>query len=1008
MAEFQYYQAEEKVNPQQETQAATPAAPPNALQFFDDAQAGAQAWTGVADVAMEAGSVAVDIMSKLGEAEHQNKADAFYLEYSQEVQKLRDNINSGQAKSKIHDLDDVKGVTSYYQDEESKIYTDLSQKYNKDNYKRRDSLMRDRKAETFLNSMSSVRQNKIQQISKNSADSFDIYLKASTQESAEAYLGGVVAKHQILDSKVLKEKATKLTKQYKNGEIEKEVYQNKINNLIKQAETSEANQGTVDDSDKVLKEIKTKTENEAKKRYYSGIISEAKYKDIHNEVARNVQGMSAYKLAYQDHGMFLEILEKNPEAFGMVDQKYLSQLKHGALKRQLADENDLKKKKSNKAEGQFWGEFADSMYDEKKLIALEAKLKNTQNYADWDNETSRNKARMSIKRGIQDLTTGKDGTASKQAVNSAFENMFQSAQKGQPSDPLPEWTYDIDVIYSKTPDVGELVKAKVKMAQESLTIFKSIRMGSIGHAEGMQKLSELRPQDSESPTFGVRQQTWERVDGMMRRYDQDKREDFVRVTREEMGNKEDPNLQNVKGAQESAQALLDNTFDVEEVVRRGLTYNGNEGQIGRIRKDKNLQAMSNVSVVSKAQANLFRQIPWKQRNQLVRDIYGDYAVMAFKDLKRAGVHKSWHGYGQFLSPEAEILHTSAEVNPKVAAYMPKGADLQNVTTAFMEKIGSGIETQMVRDEVKNLFTKFVSQRRSNNDLRSYSELADEFFDGIELVEMPNHSSDHLQKHVWMGRDEFALFGVDGELFSDGAMSILLQFSKEDLDNDDLFIMGAQDINPAHLIKLSEQELSLYPEVRQLVDDVFNKIVQANSVTNNRNNPVFTLVRSPNGEDFNLALKNHPIGGIFRIGRSDAEGNLKVISFSKEEIFEHANLYNQRAEGYRLLSGKVSGLGQVLGIESNPLDEVSDDLSNKEIITVLRANTDNSTPNGKAMNSLLNKIEQDIEENPQSDETSSKKDIEARVEKLIPNLKPNTKPFLQKLKEFIADPMSLFD
>ena len=128
MAEFQYYQAEEKVNPQQETQAATPAAPPNALQFFDDAQAGAQAWTGVADVAMEAGSVAVDIMSKLGEAEHQNKADAFYLEYSQEVQKLRDNINSGQAKSKIHDLDDVKGVTSYYQDEETKIYTDLSQK----------------------------------------------------------------------------------------------------------------------------------------------------------------------------------------------------------------------------------------------------------------------------------------------------------------------------------------------------------------------------------------------------------------------------------------------------------------------------------------------------------------------------------------------------------------------------------------------------------------------------------------------------------------------------------------------------------------------------------------------------------------------------------------------------------------------------------------------------------------------------------------------------------------
>jgi len=1007
MAEFQYYQAEEKVNPQQETQAATPAAPPNALQFFDDAQAGAQAWTGVADVAMEAGSVAVDIMSKLGEAEHQNKADAFYLEYSQEVQKLRDNINSGEAKSKIHDLDDVKGVTSYYQDEETKIYTDLSQKYNKDNYKRRDSLMRDRKAQTFLNSMSSVRQNKIQQISKNSADSFDIYLKASTQESAEAYLGGVVAKHKYRDIEEQTQKLRNLDKQFEEGKISKEKYTEQLVKFREVVEEGENNENLANESDKVLEEIKIKTENEAKKRYYSGIISEAKYKDIHNEVARNVQGMSAYKLAYQDHGMFLEILEKNPEAFGMVDQKYLTQLKTGALKRQLADENDLKKKKSNEAEGKFWGEFADSMYEEEDLIALEAKLKNSENYADWDNETSRNKARMSIKRGIKDLTTGKDGTASKQAVRSAIDNMFQSAQKGQPLDPLPEWNYNIDVIYSKTPDVGELVKAEVKMAQKGLTIFKSVRMGSFGHAEGMQKLSELRPQDSESPTFGVRQQTWERVDGMMRRYDQDKREDFVRVTREEMGNKEDSNLQNVKGAQESAQALLDNTFDVEEVVRRGLTYNGNEGQIGRIRKDKNLQAMSNVSVVSKAQANLFRQIPWKQRNQLVRDIYGDYAVMAFKDLKRAGIHKSWNGYGQFLSPRAEMLHTAAETNQEVKGYIPP-QDTINVTTAFMEKIGSGIETQMVRDEVKDLFTKYVSQQRSNGDLRSYSELADEFFEGIELVEMPNHSSDHLQKHVWMGRKEFAMFGVDGEDFSDGAMSILLQFSKEDLDNDDLFIMGAQDVNPAHLIKLSDEELSFYPEVRQLVDDVFNKIVQANSVTNNRNNPVFTLVRSPDGERFNLALKNHPIGGIFRIGKSDAEGNLKVVEFTKEEIFEHASMYNQRAEGYRLLTGKVSGLGQALGMESNPLDQVSDDLSNKEIVTVLRANTDNSTPRGKAMNSLLNKIEKDIEENPQSDETSSKKDIEARVEKLIPNLKPNTKPiFWQKIKEWVADPMSLF-
>ena len=185
MAEFQYYSGEETAQGPKSTQTGAPAPPPNALQFFDDQTAGSQAWSNAIDTVMEAGTVAVDIATKLKEAEHQNQADAFFLDYTQKVQGLRDNIKSGQAKSNQFDLQDINGVSDYYRLEEDKLYKDLSQKYNKQNYKRRDSIMRDRKAEPFLSSLSSVRRQKIQEISRRNAESFNTYMQAQTRELIE-------------------------------------------------------------------------------------------------------------------------------------------------------------------------------------------------------------------------------------------------------------------------------------------------------------------------------------------------------------------------------------------------------------------------------------------------------------------------------------------------------------------------------------------------------------------------------------------------------------------------------------------------------------------------------------------------------------------------------------------------------------------------------------------------------------------------------------------------------
>ena len=52
MARFNYFQAEQIAPQQQATEAARPAAPINALQFFDDETAEQKAWTGVVDNVM--------------------------------------------------------------------------------------------------------------------------------------------------------------------------------------------------------------------------------------------------------------------------------------------------------------------------------------------------------------------------------------------------------------------------------------------------------------------------------------------------------------------------------------------------------------------------------------------------------------------------------------------------------------------------------------------------------------------------------------------------------------------------------------------------------------------------------------------------------------------------------------------------------------------------------------------------------------------------------------------
>ena len=42
--------------------------------------------------------------------------------------------------------------------------------------------------------------------------------------------------------------------------------------------------------------------------------------------------------------------------------------------------------------------------------------------------------------------------------------------------------------------------------------------------------------------------------------------------------------------------------------------------------------------------SVMRQIPIEQRDDVVKEVYGPYAALAYKDMKEAGVYQTWHLY----------------------------------------------------------------------------------------------------------------------------------------------------------------------------------------------------------------------------------------------------------------------------------------------------------------------------------------------------------------------------
>ena len=165
-----------------------------------------------------------------------------------------------------------------------------------------------------------------------------------------------------------------------------------------------------------------------------------------------------------------------------------------------------------------------------------------------------------------------------------------------------------------------------------------------------------------------------------------------------------------------------------------------------------------------------------------------------------------------LTKRAQSIFRETLNNPQATKFEPGRYENENSSKAFMEKIGKGIETEAVRADLRNIYFKHIGLARVNGDDRSYSELADELFEGIQLVELPNHPDSHLQNSTWMSAQELSDMDIDEDVAAEGFTSILLGFT-DNLNEDPIYFMGLDKLDPAHLEKLPPSAVQKYQTQR---------------------------------------------------------------------------------------------------------------------------------------------------------------------------------------------------
>ena len=919
MADFQYYSGEEKAQGPKSTQTSQSAPPPNALQFFDDQTAGAQAWSNAVDMVMEAGTVAVDIASKLKEAEHQNQSDEFFLEYTQKVQELRDNINSGKTKSTVHDLQDINGVSDHYRLEEDKLYKDLAQKYNKQNYKRRDSIMRDRKAEPFLNGLSSVRQKKIQEISRKNAKSFNTYMQAQTRELIEAEYKSRINRHALkIGTKKLKAMSARDP--------------NVLTAIADQKELLDVQDQIQSQKDEILE----RATKEAEKRFRAGTISQEDYDNLEKNVEKTVQTSVAYRLAYEDPQVFLDLHDDpklQKEAFGFMDPQTYSVYWNSARDSRTAMREKNQKKLSDNAEMLFYQEMFDKGYtqDIDGLEVLREKIRDPKQYKGWkveDRMSAESRLYSTISSVKSNLAKG-EGTT-KGVITEAIQSYVTAHLNGQPGDTMPDSpkiVFDLGQTYTNKEELA-LVEDTIKTYEHLLPKFRRMRMLGSDYVAIEREMQQSKPKKNEKHYY-AKLQAWEKVHNAMKDYKARKTSDAPAVIREELNQPEDPALNQLTDPKKITEAIMQKDFNAQVIVNSQIAEKGYKN-VGSASSDPNWVLGTKIKVLSNQDVGLFGKLinPKNAREvfpaieEILKDKYDNWAPVAMRDLMNAGVVKHWYFYAKDLSPDAYQAHIQAEGKEGVPlsklGINASHDQFKSVHEAGMLRFGSAVETKLARDAIMDGFKRYYGFLASTNpdDPPEPTSVANRYFNGVSIAEMPNHLPSHGQKHIWASDDYLRSRNANAETLSNGAMAMLLKIREKGVEFEgDLMVMGKKDIPASFFVKMHPDNVDKYPglakKVKQFKKDLFKSGVVG---ITSKDEPIFSIVRNPDGQTFALALKTWPHGGIYRIGEM-VEGHMKAVTYTLDELIDEGIREQKRSEAL-VIEGHP-------GLIASPMDNWAD-------------------------------------------------------------------------------------
>ena len=890
MPKFDYFRGEgykggQTSRTSQSVKTAQPAPPPNTLQFFDINRYDAQAWSNVGEQIQNAGSVVSDVLVKLKESEHQNSADEFYLQYTQKINGLKDTINSGQATSNEYDLNDITGRTDYFKVEEEKIFSSLSQEFNREGYKRRNSLMLDRKTRPFLDSMSSVRTTLIRQIAQKSKAAWKAYQEGRATEGVDFYLNYFRA----LDAKdpLMMKKAKK-----------------NIDMLFESVD------------------------QEAKKRLASGQLAFDDYENTQFALKSDMQAVVAARMAFDMPEKFINAIDDKKtrtELFGQLSPQALARSMIASNRRLLSittDENN--KLAREEIHDVLLNNIIPNVLSD-DWVAMEQVIKDIKEGRLLKHVKPDQRARMSLAyaQSVKAMKGRAKTTVRVEDVKNSIESRYNlGLQDPSKISDAPQ----IDPETVEDPIRRQRFRDMLKYSNKLLGVMTLAKTG-VTEGEVRQESDKFHPtkfMDTEGihpDSFNDIKRLWERYTAEENRYFSKKNKDLIGVVTEESGFEINYDTGAFGNIQRSIEAFKRQPFNYEKVKADALSYKSREGITWA--SNKNLLLSSKFDVLSAKDLNLISktlksdnlQTNWPLWRTALVERFGEDADLATRQLIETGILPIWGQYAHILSEGALQTHIKAMGQSANARdRMKPGVDTDFAQGVFHNKIGKAIQNDFTRKHMEDVYFRAIEHFTSTINqgtpasTAEMTNIADMMFNDFVVVKGPFEYEGSFQNSTWFAKNEtqgldedelsyameIALFMMHPESGDTRNLSEALKITE--FDSSDLLLQPAQFLSKHVLSRMNETELKNYQKLRQQFEDRFNDVMLGS--IGEHGNTTVTIVR--NGPDsLAFAVKQMPWNTTVRVGRTVQVGDQVMVNpleFKIDDFIDFAKKVNSAPGG----------------------------------------------------------------------------------------------------------------